>query len=219
MTAQASQHQRGLKPKQATRLLHAIISGHSLSRPEAGATGPSQHAYRCRIQKEISPNESYTSLTQHAQPSHRLLVRLPANSQSTPQALVARLSLPISLIIMQLPGCTTFPFPTPHGHAPSTDGTLPLRVLHPLYLPCGAPRPSHAPCPHATVAYEVSAGLVHTSTDCFSTLGQAFGAKALQLHSRLYWFMYCPICGMLWSTTGCNQNCTCRPQSQPQPSE
>jgi hypothetical protein len=55
---------RGNKPKQTAQLLHTSINGHGQVRHKAVAAGPSQHAGRFPITKEILPNESYTNLSQ-----------------------------------------------------------------------------------------------------------------------------------------------------------
>jgi hypothetical protein len=57
---------QNITSKHHTTLLVALIHRHAQASPEAGATGPSQHANRCAIRQEIAPTKTHTQLSQSA---------------------------------------------------------------------------------------------------------------------------------------------------------
>jgi hypothetical protein len=61
-----STSRQNVTSKYHATLLRTFICRHEHASPEAGATGPSQHANRCSVYKEIPPTQTHTQLSQSA---------------------------------------------------------------------------------------------------------------------------------------------------------
>jgi hypothetical protein len=65
-THRTSTGKQNITSKCHTTLLHKFIFRHPHASPEAGTTGPSQHANRCTIGEEIPPTQAHTQLLPRA---------------------------------------------------------------------------------------------------------------------------------------------------------